>query len=119
MIYVRIFVAAAIALLFGRPIEGAEPLVEKYRSSLVFLHPVAITSGGAEIALQSGSGFVISEEGYVLTSFHVIKPPDSNVQYDKVEVRGAVGSRFERQYPLEVVRSDPEADLLLLQLPWL
>ncbi len=54
-----------------------------------------------------GSGVVVSEEGYVLTNFHVIEAAD------EIEVASNDGRKFKAQ----VVGTDPESDLAVLRLP--
>lgn len=56
--------------------------------------------------LGIGSGFVISEDGYVVTNNHVIKDADEIV----VTLAG------DQEYQADLVGSDPETDLALLKL---
>ncbi|MGD8377428.1 MAG: Do family serine endopeptidase [Acidobacteriota bacterium] len=56
---------------------------------------------------SGGSGFVISDDGYILTNFHVIEDAD------RVEVR-LPESR--REYRAEVIGTDPATDLALLKI---
>ncbi len=53
-----------------------------------------------------GSGFIISEDGYILTNNHVIKDADSIV----------VGLSDEIDYPAKVIGTDPTSDLALLKI---
>lgn len=60
-----------------------------------------------ERALGSlGSGVIVSSEGYVLTSYHVIREADEIL----------VALRDGRDAPARVVGTDPETDLALLQI---
>lgn len=60
-----------------------------------------------ERALASlGSGVIVSPEGYVLTSYHVIRDSDEIL----------VALRDGRDAPARVVGTDPETDLALLQI---
>ena len=60
-----------------------------------------------ERALASlGSGVIVSPEGYVLTSYHVIRDADEIL----------VALRDGRDAPARVVGTDPETDLALLQI---
>jgi serine protease Do len=54
-----------------------------------------------------GSGFIISEDGLIVTNHHVIE------NADQVLVRLA----DRREYEAEIVGSDPEADVALLRIP--
>ena len=53
-----------------------------------------------------GSGVIVSSEGYVLTSYHVIRDADEIL----------VALRDGRDAPARVVGTDPETDLALLQI---
>lgn len=53
-----------------------------------------------------GSGFVISEEGYIVTNNHVIEGAD------EIEVGFADG----RTYPAELIGRDPETDIAVLKI---
>tara|TARA_R110001606_G_scaffold360158_9_gene512965 strand:+ start:15484 stop:16587 length:1104 start_codon:yes stop_codon:yes gene_type:complete len=60
-----------------------------------------------ERALGSlGSGVIVSSEGYILTSYHVIREADEIL----------VALRDGRDAPARVVGTDPETDLALLQI---
>lgn len=53
-----------------------------------------------------GSGFIISEDGYIITNAHVVK--------DATEIR--VGLHDRREYQAELVGSDTASDIALLKL---
>lgn len=57
-------------------------------------------------ARSLGSGFIISEDGYVLTNYHVI------AKADKITVQ----LRDRREFEAEVVGTDPQSDLALLKV---
>ncbi len=54
-----------------------------------------------------GSGFIISKDGFIVTNHHVVAKADEI----EVTLRGS-----EESYPAEVVGSDPETDLALLNI---
>jgi serine protease Do len=56
--------------------------------------------------VQGGTGFIISEDGYVVTNNHVIEGAD------KVEVR--INNR--EKYPAKLIGKDPATDLALLKI---
>ncbi len=64
------------------------------------------------VFIQGGSGFVISEEGYVLTNEHVVSQGDPNVLVGRVEVQLRGG----REMQATVVGHFPGGDLALLKL---
>jgi len=61
-----------------------------------------------EKRIGQGSGFIISEDGYILTNHHVV------ADADKLTVLLHDGRRFEN---VEIVGSDEKADLALLKIP--
>ena len=64
---------------------------------------------GAETQRRSGlgSGVVVSEEGFVLTNYHVVEAAD------EIEVASNDGRKFKAK----VVGTDPESDLAVLRVP--
>lgn len=58
------------------------------------------------VEASTGSGFVISDDGYVVTAFHVIK------QHNEVDVILNGGTR----YPARLVGTAPQLDVALLQI---
>ncbi len=54
-----------------------------------------------------GSGFIINEEGYIVTNFHVIEKADS------IQV---FVSDFEKPFNAKVIGKDPELDLAVLKM---
>ena len=61
---------------------------------------------GPQRAQSSGSGFVISSDGYILTNDHVVADGDSIV----------VRFSDQREFDAEVVGQDPRSDLALLKI---
>ena len=58
-----------------------------------------------EIAIGSGSGVVYSEDGYIITNYHVIKDADDiEVQHEK------------QTYRAELVGTDPNMDIAVLKI---
>ncbi|GAA5111160.1 Do family serine endopeptidase AlgW [Alloalcanivorax gelatiniphagus] len=111
--------------------EGAPPAVESYASAVTRAAPAVVnvyttqivTRGDSvsddplfdrfmerprrERALASlGSGVIVSPDGYVMTSYHVIRDADEIL----------VALRDGRDAPARVVGTDPETDLALLQI---
>jgi S1-C subfamily serine protease len=70
----------------------------------------------AEHKTISGSGFVVSADGYLLTAAHVLRPedPEQKVVQETVSVR--LGSLSSPAYTAKIVLRDREHDVALLKL---
>ncbi|WP_292555331.1 serine protease [Methylobacter sp.] len=81
----------------------------------VYIEYRYVTSEGE--GLETGSGFIISPAGHVITAAHVVSPriKDVSVQSSKVSVR--VGGRLNPAVEATVPVRDSSVDLALLQLP--
>jgi S1-C subfamily serine protease len=77
-----------------------------------------------DVPVATGSGFVISPGGYILTNHHVVAAPDRVIERDGQEVTVQVEvTRIEVLFPADGTRlearveaSDPETDLALLSV---
>ncbi|OGT89910.1 MAG: serine peptidase [Gammaproteobacteria bacterium RIFOXYD12_FULL_61_37] len=63
--------------------------------------------GGRPERRSLGSGFIIAEDGYVITNHHVVKDADEIV----------VNLNDRREFKAELVGSDPNSDIALLKIP--
>ncbi|HBP75176.1 MAG TPA: 2-alkenal reductase, partial [Alcanivorax sp.] len=116
----------------GAPATATAPRADSYSDAVARAAPAVVnvyttqivTRGGEQLsddplfnrfmerprrerALASlGSGVLVSSEGYVLTSYHVIRDADEIL----------VALRDGRDAPARVVGTDPETDLALLQI---
>lgn len=69
-------------------------------------------ANGQEATLSSGSGFIISEEGYVVTNAHVIDDAYSNPEYTvSVKVPG-----YDDLITAEIVGKDDQTDIAVIKL---
>ena len=59
-----------------------------------------------------GSGFVISEDGYIVTNNHVIKGEDGNTVADEISIEFANGKKLDAK----IVGTDPKTDIALLKV---
>ncbi len=82
-----------------------EDLPEMFRR--FFDQPFPDSPRGQPDRRGGGSGFIISEDGLIVTNHHVIE------NADQVVVRLA----DRREFEAEIVGSDPEADVALLRIP--
>ncbi len=62
--------------------------------------------GQAPKAQSSGSGFLISDDGYILTNYHVVKDADKII----------VALSDRREMDAELIGNDPRSDLALLKI---
>jgi S1-C subfamily serine protease len=91
---------------YSQTISG---VVERVRASVVNIrvHRVAVEHGGkSESAGGSGSGFIIAQDGYILTNSHVVHGAG------RMEVALADG----RLVPASLVGDDPETDLAVIRI---
>jgi Trypsin-like peptidase domain len=98
-------VICLILFAFGLPVEQVQAqaltkqMVTKYRQSVVYLRVMKTTNTG-EVFETTGTGFVVSDRGHVLTNCHVVEKllrgADGAVidrPVDSVVVQGAIGSK--------------------------
>ena len=82
------------------------PDIFKYFFERQFPQQKPPQKGQAPKALSSGSGFLISADGYILTNHHVVKGADKII----------VALSDRREMEAELVGSDPRSDLALLKI---
>ena len=70
--------------------------------------PAAVQVSGVEVA--TGSGFLFSPLGYVLTNYHVVRDVEATLNIDGVKVKGTIKvSRIEALLPGEASPAAPDA----------
>jgi S1-C subfamily serine protease len=84
---------------------------ERVRKSVV---TVEVHSGNREAKSGLGSGYLVSEDGRVVTNYHVVSAFVAEPERYRVRVRGDAGER-----PARLVAFDVENDLALLHAPGL
>lgn len=65
---------------------------------------------------RSGTGFIVSTSGFVLTAHHVVAPTDAMIG-DTVRVNMHVGARLAEAIPVTMIRGNPDNDVALFRLP--
>jgi serine protease Do len=60
----------------------------------------------------SGSGFIVSEDGYILTNNHVVTGPDRRTVADKITVQ----LLDHRSFPARVIGTDPTTDVAVIKI---
>lgn len=105
-------------------------LVDQLKDTVVLVE-VALTFPGGKSGTSGGSGFLVSEDGLLVTNQHVVSlivPGEAGVgsmvaDDRKVQITFHPGTDQERTVPAEVVRENHEVDLALLRVdqetPWL
>jgi len=60
----------------------------------------------------SGSGFIVTPDGYILTNNHVVTGPDRRTVADKITVQ----LLDHRSYPARVIGNDPTTDIAVIKI---
>ncbi|HEV2914459.1 MAG TPA: serine protease [Pyrinomonadaceae bacterium] len=103
------------ALLILRPSVFAQSCQKIYndnRQSVVSIYVQKTTKSTGAVVELNGTGFIVSEDGYVLTANHVVAQGSSE---DEVKVWGSLGSLYETKLQMRVVEQIPNRDIALLQ----
>ena len=89
-------------------------LVSSVRDSIVYIE-VYVNFRGNETLYGSGSGIIISSDGYILTNAHVVDDMDSfKVQVTTTDP--ATGTGVTEKYDAALVGSDTDTDLAVLKI---
>lgn len=69
-------------------------------------------------AVASGSGIIISEDGYIVTNNHVVNSSSQSTYYDISEATSLKVTLFndETQYDAKIIGKDPQTDLAVLKI---
>ena len=69
-------------------------------------------------ATASGSGIIISEDGYIVTNNHVVDSASSSVYYELSEAKSVKVTLFndETEYEAKIVGKDAQTDLAVLKI---
>ncbi len=110
---VRLF-GGIVAVIFYTSPAGAAWL-SGYRDAVVFITAEQVDPDGTRHVKDSGTGFFVSEEGYIITAAHVLSET-GNAQ-SPLTYYAAIKSRWEHQYKIEVIKRDVELDIGLARLP--
>lgn len=116
-----LFLYVSLTALSQEPVSAAadednwhQAVHASHEGSIVFINVTATRSNGL-VDSSTGTGFIVHPDGFVLTCNHVV--PKKEPEYKSVEPTGAVGSRYEYPFPLQVIFRDEQRDLALLKLP--
>lgn len=64
--------------------------------------------GRSSVQVSQGSGFIVSEDGYVVTNYHVVR--------DATKITICMSNGGERELPATLVGGDPSTDVALLKI---
>jgi hypothetical protein len=98
----------------------AADIVATYKGVVVYIAVFFKEPDGRENC-ETGTGFVVSANGYVVTSHHLIKPEKSESRYKSFRIAGSVGEPFSCEFPvgdireLELVQTLTDQDAMLLK----
>lgn len=75
-------------------------------------------NGSSSTAKSSGSGIIISEDGYILTNNHVVDSESQNTYYDISEATSikVTLSKDNTEYDAKIVGKDSQTDLAVLKI---
>jgi Trypsin-like serine proteases, typically periplasmic, contain C-terminal PDZ domain len=95
--------------------DSFQTIDKESRKSIVYIHAERLPKDGVAAPYEtSGTGFIISKSGYVLTNAHLLlKEDDASV----VKYEGSVRSRYLPPLPLFLVAKDESIDIALFELP--
>ena len=87
---------------------------EKVKHSVVAVVTYGQGSDLTDSPISSGSGIVFSEDGYIVTNYHVIG--DSNQYPVKVVFTGQDENEEDQEYPAQIVGYDKRTDIAVLKI---
>ena len=108
--------------VFAQAGDVASQIAALYAQSTVFLVVQGTTTDGQKEDPRTGTGVVISDEGYVLTASHLFRD-FRGVAYSNSIIRGSLGVSYNVKaptgtiWPLELVRMNTDIDVALAKLP--
>lgn len=94
-------------------------IYEANKPSTALINYTCVLADGDGNCDSSGSGFIISEAGHVLTNHHVISPdPDlTDVKVESEKITIQVGDTYSTPLLATIIARDKSNDLALLKLP--
>jgi len=108
----RTLVTLFFALFAGAYGQDCSIPATSYQQGVVSLTVKKTKKETGQVTAGSGTGFVVSPQGYVLTADHVVAR-DSSV--DDISINGAIGSLYAPNAVLTVVGEDKRSDVALLR----
>lgn len=88
------------------------------KPSIVYIRVMGENTKTFEREEYNATGFIISNEGYVLTASHVLRDKDGEQYRVPPTVTGVIGGKYTtRAYPLRIVEQNDQTDVALLKFP--
>jgi hypothetical protein len=109
--FVMLLVALSLPATWAMCQDCSKPAAENKQAVVSLSVEITNKETGA-VTPGSGTGFVVSPDGFVLTAYHVVASDP-----DKMELRvyGAIGSLYAQKSILRFVAEDRDSDIALLQ----
>lgn len=99
--------------------SAAKAVYQKAAQSVVGIRVVGITNqffNKTETVLSEGSGVIYSEDGLVITNYHVIGDAIGSNMTTDYEIRVYLDTALMQYYEAEVIGTDEDTDLALLKI---
>ena len=112
----KIFVGCVFAAhLLPASAQDSQCLFMTNQAATVHIKYTYATTDGPGVA--TGTGFIISPEGHVITNAHVVTPQLKDVTVSSANIAVRAGSLLNPPVEASVISRDAESDLALLKLP--
>lgn len=128
---VMILLAAVGMYLSNKSEYVSEPVQGEYKSVITFSNPsksltvpeivkkvkpsvVGISSKFSETSAGTGTGIIISADGYIVTNAHVVRSNTDGGSYTAKQVSVVISDKNE--YQAQIIGADPRTDLAVLKI---
>ena len=110
-----LFALVFFPCFYGAPPVCAEDTPAGLAATSVFLEITAEQVDNGKLVRFHGSGVVVTENGFVLTSTHNLLDRSLPGKFKNVEVTGRIGSRAGIPQSLDVIHVGTDADVAVLK----
>lgn len=86
------------------------------RSSLVYISASGVDQNTGQPVGQHATGFIVSEDGLVLTVYHLLERSLANISPDSLKIKASISEKTSQQIEASIVNAVIPNDLLLLKL---
>src|ERR1039458_3219343 len=95
--------------------QDCSSVVHSYRSSVVSIEVKKTAKDTGAVSTQHGTGFIIDQEGYVLTSSSIFSTDEKEVDAGSLTINGSTGSQKAPKEPMEFVTSSLVGEVAVLR----